>query len=323
MITFARSLLAVFGFALALMPTVLQAAESIVVFTSLQPLYSMAFALSKNTSIDVRTVPYNLPGMSQLSRAFTRLNAQAVQDLERADAVISIRSLWPEDPLYREARARNIRVVEIDAGRSLAKGSPSVMVISQPQSFVPWRKAGTPQSQKSSPYAWFSPSNGIRMADLIAADLKRLAPQDAERITANLKEFSSQLQALRAEFETRILEIEDPRLFALSDHFVYLTNEFGIEVSGYFLEEDVLWTPEDRAGLAAMLKAQSIKTILHHWQPSTEIESTILQSGGHLLVLDDGENSNGDSAAVKPDPMAYLTVLRSDLEALVSAFRGL
>ena len=42
----------------------------------------------------------------------------------------------------------------------------------------------------------------------------------------------------------------------------------------------------------------------------------------HLLVLDDGENSNGDSAAVKPDPQAYLTVLRSDLEALVSAFRG-
>ncbi len=318
------SLVPAWGLVLAwgLVPSPSHAADKIVVLTALESLYSITSSLAQSTSIEVRSVPANLPGFAQVPRAFTRLSAQAGRDLEQADAVISLRSLWPEDPLYREARARNIRVVEIDAGRSLAKGSPSVMVITQPFTQVPWRKAPVTSTSKASPYAWFSPSNGIRMADLIARDLKRLAPQEAERIDANLKTFSAQVQALRAEFEARILALEDPRVFALSDHFVYLTNEFGIEVSGSFLEEDVLWTQADRDGFIAMVKAQGIKTILHHWQPSSEVEATIGQSGGRLLVLDDGENSIGDGAPDKPDSQAYLKVLRAALEDLVRALAG-
>ena len=169
-----------------------------------------------------------------------------------------------------------------------------------------------------SPYAWFGPANGIRMAEIVATDLKRLAPDAAARIEANRAAFAAELQAIRAEYETKLLSVSDPHLYALTDRFVYLTNEFGIEVEGYFLEDDVRWTPDDFAGFSGFLKERGIKHVLHHWQPADPIAAAVAAAGAELLVLDDGENTIAPAAG-KPDPRGYQKLLRADLDALYGA----
>ncbi len=296
-----------------------RARDPVVVATSLQPLFSITSALARETAIEVRAAPAALPGMQQLARAFTRQAAAIGGELERADAVVSIASVWPEDPLFREARARNIRVVHIDAARSLARGAASITLIARPVSNVPWR--GAKAGQGDSPWAWFSPSNAIRMAEIIAADIKRLAPEDEARIEANLVAFTREIQALRAEYDAKFLTLDNPAIFALTDHFVYLTNEFGLFIEGYLVEDDVLWSPADFDGLAQFIEERGVRQVLHHWQPAEPVAAAITKAGASLLVLDDGENSNGAPAA-KPDARLYQTILRADLEALFRALGG-
>ena len=90
-----------------------------------------------------------------------------------ADAVIGVRSLWADDPLYPIARRSNIRIVEVDAARPVDGALPGVAL--QP---------GTSDGLNSQP--WMATNNMGRMADVRAADLVRLAPSAKPAIEANL-----------------------------------------------------------------------------------------------------------------------------------------
>lgn len=293
-----------------------KARDAVDVGVALQAVYSIAAALADGTHIAVTPIPAVLPGMAQLPRALARANAAVSRQLGAVDAVVTIASIWPDDPLFREARARNIWVIAVDAARSLGKDATNVALIAQPATDVPWRAAvvGTGES----PYAWLSPANGIRMAEIVANDFKRLAPDDAARIEANRAAFAARLQALRAEFEAKFAVLADAHLYALTDRFVYLTNEFGVFIDGYFLEDDVRWTPEDFANVTALLKDQGVRRVLHHWQPNDAVAAAVAAAGATLLILDDGENTIAPAAG-PPDPDGYIKVLRADLEALYRA----
>ncbi len=292
------------------------AAEPLRVVASLQPLYSIVSALAQGANIEAKAVPAALPGLAQLPRAMARLSAAEADVLGKADAVVSIPSIWPEDPSFREARARNIRIVQVDAARSLAKGAASVMLTQTPVSNVEWRVAA--QDRLASPYVWFSLPNAIRMAEIVADDLKRLSPDDAARIETNLKSFTRDMQALRAEFDAKFLQLEDPQVFALTDRFVYLTNDLGLFISGYFLEDDLRWSPDDLAAFSSFLMARGVKRVIHHWRPSDEIVAEIARAGAQLVLLDDGEATSADGSA-HPDPTRYQSILRRDLQALHDA----
>jgi len=289
------------------------AGEPLRVVASLQPLFSILSVLAHGANVEPIAAPARLPGLAQLPRALGRLSPAEIQMLAAADAVVTIASVWPEDPLFREARARNIRVVQIDAARSLAKGAASVMLTQTPGSNAGWRDS--PTDNRPSPYIWFSLPNAIRMAEIIAADLKRLSPTDETRIDANLKKFSQDLQGLRAEFETKFLQLEDPQVFSLTDRFVYLTNDLGLFVSGYFLEEDVRWSREDLAAFSAFLSTRGVKRVIHHWRPSDEIIAAIAKADAQLVILDDGEGSSAEAPA-SPDPGRYQAIVRGNLATL-------
>jgi ABC-type Zn uptake system ZnuABC Zn-binding protein ZnuA len=283
------------------------------ILTSLPPVFSLAATLAKGTDIDVKEAPARFPGMNNLQRVLTKADASLNSLLKSATAVISIESVWPGDPLYRQARSRNIRIVPIDAARSMDLSGASVAVINQPTSSLP-RRTGGPTGSVS-PYVWFSPSNAIKMADIIAADLMRLSPSNIAKIRANLSEFTSGMQTLRAEYDARILRFADTRLFALSDHFVYLTNEFAFDVEGYFLEDDVRWTAADLKGFSEVLKEHDIRVVIHHWEPAEPIRRAITEGGAKLVVLRDVDGASDTPS----DPQSYESILRANLEAICSA----
>ncbi|WP_282413750.1 zinc ABC transporter substrate-binding protein [Pseudomonas sp. PS01299] len=244
------------------------------VLASLPITYGLGEVLLKGTDISLeRAAPANLPGSRQTAY-FTGRGAPALGKLaSNADAVIGVRSLWADDPLYPIARRSNIRIVEVDAARPVDGALPGIAV-------QPGLKVDGLNSQP-----WLASNNMGRMADVIAADLVRLAPSAKPKIEANLAALKQRLLKLSADSEARLAEAENLSVMSLSDHFGYLIGSLNLELIGQDARADAEWTAEDLKKLTATLKDNDVAMVLHHRQPSEAVKAAIAESGSHLLVL--------------------------------------
>ncbi|NWE73432.1 zinc ABC transporter substrate-binding protein, partial [Pseudomonas gingeri] len=191
-----------------------------------------------------------------------------------ADAVIGLRSLWPDDPLYPMARRSNVRIVEVDAARPVDGSLPGIAV--QPGQGV--------DGLNSQP--WLSSNNLGRMADVIAADLVRLAPEARPKIESNLATLKQRLLKLSADSETRLAKTDNLSVVSLSERFNYLVGGLNLDLIEVDARSDEQWTPEALAKLGETLKDAEVKVVLDHRQPPEAVKSTISQAGSTLLVLD-------------------------------------
>ncbi|WP_223532731.1 metal ABC transporter substrate-binding protein [Pseudomonas sp. BF-R-30] len=244
------------------------------VLASLPITYGLGEVLLKGTDVSLeRATPDNLPGSRQTAY-FTGRGAPALAKLASdADAVIGLRSLWPDDPLYPIARRSNIRIVEVDAARPVDGALPGIAV--QPDNKV--------DGLNSQP--WFSSNNMGRMADVMAADLVRLAPKAKPKIDANLATLKQRLLKLSADSEARLANVDNLSVMSLSDHFGYLIGGLNLELIGQDARADAEWTPEALKQLGATLKDNDVTVVLHHRQPSDALKAVIAGSGSRLVVL--------------------------------------
>ncbi|WP_421555517.1 metal ABC transporter solute-binding protein, Zn/Mn family [Pseudomonas kitaguniensis] len=243
------------------------------VLASLPITYGLAEVLLKGTDVKLeRAAPANLPGSRQVSY-FTGRGAPALHTLAQdADAAIGLRSLWPDDPLYPVARRSNVRIVEVDAARPVDGGLPGIAV--QP---------GSADGLNSQP--WQSSNNMGRMADVMAADLSRLAPEAKPTIDANLAALKQRLLKLSADSEARLAKADNLSVISLSDHFAYLVSSLNLEVVSTDARPDADWTPEALQQLSANLKDSEVALVLHHRQPSDAVKAAVTAGGAQLLVL--------------------------------------
>jgi ABC-type Zn uptake system ZnuABC Zn-binding protein ZnuA len=244
------------------------------VLASLPITYGLGEVLLKGTDVSLeRAAPANLPGSRQTAY-FTGRGAPALARLaDDADAVIGLRSLWPDDPLYPIARRSNIRIVEVDAARPVDGALPGIAV-------QPGNKVDGLNSQP-----WFSSNNMGRMADVMAADLVRLAPEAKPTIDANLAALKQRLLKLSAASEARLANADNLSVMSLSDHFGYLIGSLNLELIGQDARPDAEWTPEALRQLATTLKDNDVAVVLHHRQPSDALKAVIAESGSRWVVL--------------------------------------
>jgi ABC-type Zn uptake system ZnuABC Zn-binding protein ZnuA len=244
------------------------------VLASLPITYGLGEVLLKGTDVSLeRAAPANLPGSRQTAY-FTGRGAPALAKLaEGADAVIGLRSLWPDDPLYPISRRSNIRIVEVDAARPVDGALPGIAV--QPDNKV--------DGLNSQP--WFSSNNMGRMADVMAADLVRLAPEAKPKIDANLTALKQRLLKFSAASEARLANADNLSVMSLSDHFGYLIGSLNLELIGQDPRADAEWTPEALKQLGTTLKDNDVAVVLHHRQPSDALKAVIAGSGSRLVVL--------------------------------------
>lgn len=186
------------------------AGEPVRVLASLPITYGLGSILLQGAEAQVvPATPANLPASRQVS-FFTGRGAGALEKAaSNADAVIAVRSLWPEDPLYPMARRSNIRIVEIDAARPVDGALPGIALTSAGSNALEDRP-------------WLSINNLGRMADVIAADLMRLSPNDAKQIASNLADIKQRLLSLSAASESRLAELDSLSVISLSPGFEYL-----------------------------------------------------------------------------------------------------
>jgi hypothetical protein len=268
------------------------------VLASLPITYGLGEVLLKGTDVSLeRAAPANLPGSRQTAY-FTGRGAPALAKLATdADAVIGLRSLWPDDPLYPISRRSNIRIIEVDAARPVDGALPGIAV-------QPGNKVDGLNSQP-----WLASNNMGRMADVMAADLVRLAPTAKPAIEANLAALKQRLLKLSAASEARLAAADNLSVMSLSDHFGYLIGGLNLELIGLDPRPDAEWTPDALKTLTATLKDNDVAVVLHHRQPSEAVKAAVTEGGSRLVVL------SVDAA----DPLAEL---EGDVDLLIKGLSG-
>lgn len=262
----------------------LQAADT-TVLASLPITYGLSDLLLKDSGVKLQhAAPANLPGSRQ-SAYFSGRGAPALQKLaQNADAVVGVRSLWSDDPLYPMARRSNIRIVEIDAARPVDGSLPGIAV--QPGA----------QRDGLNSQPWLASHNMGRMADVIAADLVRLAPDAKPKIEANLAALKQRLLKLTADSEARLAQADNLSVVSLSDRLDYLMGGLNLERVEVAHTGDEPWTPQALDALRQTLKDNEVGLVLDHRQPSAEVKAAITAGGAQWVVV----SAEGD------DPVAEL-----------------
>jgi len=263
--------------ALAGLPALSSATQ---VLTTLPVTHSLASALLDGTSVQLkRAAPANLPASRQPSYFSSRGGEGLAKAAQQADAVIGVRSIWRDDPLYPMARRSNIRIVEIDAARPVDGALPGIAVSGD---------------DAYGAYPWLNPTNLGRMADVLANDLERLAPADKAKIQGNLAGLKRQLLELTANSQTQLAKADNLTVVSLSERLGYLASGLNLDVVEQALPADGKWDDAALEALAENLKEQDVALVLDHRQPDAQVAEVIKASGAKLLVVEsDPEDAVG------------------------------
>lgn len=253
-------------------PTAVQQHASVTVLASLPVTHALASALLDGTSVTLqRAAPANIPASRQPSYFSGRGAASLQKAASQADAVIALRSIWSDDPLYPVARRSNIRIVEIDAARPVDGALPGIAVQG---------------NNAFAAYPWLNPTNLGRMADVLANDLGRLSPSEQPKIQANLATFKRQLLELSANSESRLADADNLSVVNLSERLDYLISGLNLDLIDHPRVADDQWDAAALKRLGDELKGQDVALVLHHKQPSQAVLDAITASGARLVVID-------------------------------------
>ncbi|WEL53609.1 zinc ABC transporter substrate-binding protein [Pseudomonas kermanshahensis] len=246
------------------------------VLTTLPVTHSLATALLDGTSVQLkRAAPANLPASRQPSYFSSRGGESLANAAQQADAVIGVRSIWRDDPLYPMARRSNIRIVEIDAARPVDGALPGIAVTGD---------------DAYGAYPWLNPTNLGRMADVVANDLERLSPADKAKIQGNLAGLKRQLLELTASSQTQLAEVDNLTVVSLSERLGYLASGLNLDVVEQVLPAEGKWDAAALKALGENLKSQDVALVLDHRQPEPAVAEVVKAAGARLVVVDSDAN---------------------------------
>lgn len=255
------------------------------VLTAHNAAFALASALTEGTGISIRAVqPAKLPP----SRLASYLGGRGAEELADAttdaDAVLTFRSFWPQDPLFAHARRSRIRIIEIDAGRPLDEELPGIALIdpsSDPAIYRaleldPMVAIGVEQAP------WLSPATLNQMLAITAADFSRLDIPSIGRIAANRESLSTRLRDIRTRADLALAEASDLSCVTLDPAATYLAADLGLDLIGEIIAAPREWTPDRIQRLLGWLSANGTNTVLHGGAPDNVRDA--LQSAGIRLV---------------------------------------
>lgn len=284
------------------------------VLTAHPAAFALTSLLVQNSAIAVEAIqPAKLPATRLASYLAGRGKATLEKAAVEADAVITFRSFWPEDPLYPHARRGNIRIVEIDAGRPLDGALPGIAVAEPSDDgavYAALDLAPMPATGEGAA-PWLAPGSLGRMADVLAADLSRLEPSSAATIAANLGALKQKLLALKAGADMALAEADDLTAIALSPHFAYLSADLGIDLLASITAAPNEWMPERAEKLALWLKANGASVVLLDTKPGPALAAALQDAGARIALLSGVEGEEPD----------IVRVVAGNLDGLEHAFK--
>jgi zinc transport system substrate-binding protein len=100
------------------------------------------------------------------------------------------------------------------------------------------------------PHAWLDPANAMAWADLMAAELGRLDPENAGTYSANAAKAKAGIAALDAEIAASLAPLHDRPFVVFHDAYGYFTDHYGLHPAGAIALGDA--TSPGAARLAAL-----------------------------------------------------------------------
>ena len=273
-------------------------AENIVI-TSIQPLYSLTSYLTKGTDIKVYT-PFGSDTSMTMSKEAIREEGFDLSVAKKAQAVVDIAKVWPEDVIYGKARMNKINIVEIDASYPYDEKMTTIFFSDYSNGEV-------------NPYIWTGSKNLVRMVNIISRDLIRLYPQNKAKIEKNVNKFTNDLLKIENEANEKLLSVDNPSVISLSENLQYFLNDMNIFAE--YVDYDSI-TAENVANL---IKDKGIKVIISDRWLKKNVIKALKDAGGEFVIintLDIPMDKDG-----KMDPEAILKAFKENTDNLIEALK--
>ena len=273
-------------------------AENIVI-TSIQPLYSLTSYLTKGTDIKVYT-PFGSDISMTMSKEAIREESFNLAVAKKAQAVVDIARIWPEDVIYGKARMSKINIVEIDASHPYDEKMTTLFFSDY-------------SNGKVNPYIWTGSKNLVRMVNIIARDLIKLYPQNKAKIEKNITKFTADLLKIENEANEKLLAVGEAEVISLSENLQYFLNDMNIYT------EYVDYDSVNAQNIVKLIKDKGIKVIVSdRWLKKDAIKA-LKEAGGEFVIintLDIPMDKDG-----KMDPEAILKAFKENTDNLIEALK--
>ena len=273
-------------------------AENIVI-TSIQPLYSLTSYLTKGTDIKVYT-PFGSDVSMTMSKDSIREEGFDLAIAKKAQAVVDIAKVWPEDVIYGKARMNKINIVEIDASHPYDEKMTTIFFSDY-------------SNGKVNPYIWMGSKNLVRMANIIGRDLIRLYPKNKAKIEKNITKFTADLLKIENEANEKLLSVRNAEVISLSENLQYFLNDMNIYTE--YVDYDSV-TAEN---VAKLIKDKGIKVIVSDRWLKKNVIKALKDAGGEFVIintLDIPMDKDG-----KMDPEAILKAFKENTDNLIEALK--
>ena len=273
-------------------------AENIVI-TSIQPLYSLTSYLTKGTDIKVYT-PFGSETSMTMSKEAIREEGFDLSVAKKAQAVVDIAKVWPEDVIYGKARMNKINIVEIDASYPYDEKMTTIFFSDYSNGEV-------------NPYIWTGSKNLVRMVNIISRDLIRLYPQNKAKIEKNVNKFTNDLLKLENEANEKLLSVDNPSVISLSENLQYFLNDMNIYAE--YVDYDSI-TAEN---IANLVRDKGIKVVISDRWLKKNVIKALKDVGGEFVIintLDIPMDKDG-----KMDPEAILKAFKENTDNLIEALK--
>ena len=273
-------------------------AENIVI-TSIQPLYSLTSYLTKGTDIKVYT-PFGSDISMTTSKEAIREEGFDLSVAKKAQAVVDIAKVWPEDVIYGKARMNKINIVEIDASYPYDEKMTTIFFSDYSNGEI-------------NPYIWTGSKNLVRMVNIISRDLIRLYPQNKAKIEKNVNKFTNDLLKLENEANEKLLSVDNPSVISLSENLQYFLNDMNIYAE--YVDYDSI-TAEN---IANLVRDKGIKVVISDRWLKKNIIKALKDAGGEFVIintLDIPMDKDG-----KMDPEAILKAFKENTDNLIEALK--
>ena len=273
-------------------------AENIVI-TSIQPLYSLTSYLTKGTDIKVYT-PFGSDISMTMSKEAIREEGFNLAIAKKAQAVVDIAKVWPEDVIYGKARMNKINIVEIDASHPYDEKMTTLFFSDY-------------SNGKVNPYIWTGSKNLVRMVNIIGRDLIRLYPNNKAKIEKNITKFTADLLKIENEANEKLLAVGEAEVISLSENLQYFLNDMNIYT------EYVDYDSVNAENIVKLIKDKGIKVIVSdRWLKKDAIKA-LKEAGGEFVIintLDIPMDKDG-----KMDPEAILKAFKENTDNLIEALK--
>lgn len=164
-------------------------------------------------------------------------------------------------------------------------------------------------------HIWLAPQNAVRMTENLRDGLSELLPDKAEQISVNADKYIARLEALDAELREAIAALPKKKIVTFHEAFPYFAQAYGLEVVAVVtLEPDEPISPRMLKQVIQKVKDAGCPPLFSEPQyENTALRTIAQETGAKIYELDPIVTGDGSLTAYEDTMRRNIEVLREAL----------